>query len=286
MEKEEEEEFVSGLSCNERDLDKGVSIIREMLSDKRIREVGFTQILNIPFAAEHVDFDWILYLNGTDYKSRKQFEYATGCSFTFRRKDKLQIELIGATKQSLQRGAHYMKDKILSEEVQQKGHRQSQMEFKYIERVHFKPNRRMRQVNVREIQKETECKIRIFGSHVFENKKNFKSYFKVCAKTEDALANGCKVVRDCIASVDRGTAEDASSNNEKKFWFYSGDVKFVNEGRTIFVRNLPLEGAKVDVICDKFGTFGAINLGLTYRKEWRHDNICIDRLVMLPQFLL
>merc|ERR1712228_22994 len=248
----------------------------------RIREIGYTQIMNIPFSAEHKDFDWILYLNGENYQKRKEFELETGCSFTFKGKlssfllnndsDLLKVQLIGATKQSLQRGAHLMKDEKLSQNV--KHERVQTMDYKYIHREYFPEKNKfefeldfialIKSPNgqrLENIETETNCKIRVFGSN-FENKKKIKSYCKILAKNQIDLKKGCKVIHDLIHNEEIRANALRENNNlfcrknknekEKRFWFYAGDA---NEGRTIFVRNLPYEISEKEII-EKFDEYG------------------------------
>jgi len=307
-----EHNHVQLVSDNASDLQKGVALVNEMMHDKQIREIGYTQVMNIPFECEHQDFDWILYLNGDAYCNRKKFESHTGCSFMFTGKlssfllgnkaDLLQLKLVAPTHKALQRGAQCMKEQFLRTDV--KHERQSQMEHKLIKRIYFpspqsstssasssppidyisliiSPNGQ----RLKQIEQQTNCKLRVFGSS-FENKKNMKSYCTIMAKTQAELDEAIAIVHDLLHNEetqskaiaenfrilnekkkktahahgndnnDDGDHVDGDDNDamQKKFWFYSGDA---NEGRTVFVRNLPFDATE-DSILEKFREFGRI----------------------------
>ena len=273
---------ISIFSDNQHSLENK-KIINEILNDKTIREIGYTQIMKVPFELEHNDFDWILYLNGENYEKRKEFQLNTGCSFLFKVKlssyfvgnkaDLLKIQLVASTRKSLERGVNLMKNNFLS--TDKKKQRQNEMKFKYIRRIYFPTNKDIDYIalikspngqRLKTMEKMTKCRIRIFGSLKFVNK-NIKSYCKILAKNENDLKNGYKEIHRLIFDdetrnnainenyqmLNKNKSNNNNNNDNKKkssFWFYSGDA---NEGRTIFVRNRHLLSLKT--IRDKFAEF-------------------------------
>ena len=231
-----EENRIEIEGANELKVENAEKIVIQMLRNKKVRESGYGQILQIPDHLEHPDFEWIQWLNGRPiendadadanatadteqhrlrFAGKQEFWRKTGCTFTFRGKwspylvkvkgDGLRIEVRGVTKQTLQRGVDYMMTVKLGKNVE---NRRSDLEYPLCSRMDIPKQLDVDWMAViygvdghrqREIESAaaTECKVRVYCSK-FVNQQHLRSYCKITAKTTAKLKAAKQRIRSLV----------------------------------------------------------------------------------------